>query len=276
MKLYFFIRKISLGSRGFDLRPIGEKGQNEIIYCLTGQGELYGKGEKPFPVTKGTILLNPVGKFHGQEEDFQLVHIIFSEELFMEEVSMGKQALFILERIKDYDRDPLYIYMSNIGTERMNSLVDSMLWEFKNRYRGYSWAIRLKLIELLITVIRDKRFKVPLEDIRPPQNTHIQEVVDFLNREYQNQITVEDILDFCPLSRSHFHALFKQETGQTLVDYLNTVRCREARNQLLLTDKKIIDIGTDCGFNNLSHFYHIFKKKMGHSPRQLRLLESKN
>jgi len=272
VKLYFFIRKITLQDRVIEVRSQSTPGVNEIFYCLQGSGEFIGSKDS-LAIGRGMILLNPQGKFRPRSPDFQLGNILFTEDLFTQEVSMERQVLIVLSRIKEYDRHPLYFLLSRIGAERMNLLFENMFWEFKNRYRGYSWAIRLKLIELLITVIRDKRFKIPLDVVKSPENSHIQEVVTFLNREFQNPVTVEDVLQFCPLSRSHFHSLFKQETGKTFVEYLHHIRCREARNQLIFTEKKIIDIAADCGFNNLSHFYHVFKGKTGYSPKQLRLLE---
>jgi AraC-like DNA-binding protein len=91
-----------------------------------------------------------------------------------------------------------------------------------------------------------------------------------------NPITIKDILEFCPLSRSHFHALFKEETGLTFIQYLNNIRCDKAAELLVTTRNTILDISLECGFNNLSHFCHTFKALKGVSPRDFRVSQAEN
>jgi AraC-like DNA-binding protein len=149
-----------------------------------------------------------------------------------------------------------------------------MLWEFRERRRGYSWALRLKLIELLITVMRDRNFPIPIRGLKPMPTTRMQDVILYLQREYVNQVTVDDVLEFVPFSRSHFHALFKEETGETFVSYLSSLRCARAAELLSTTDQPIVEIALESGFNNLSHFYHVFKRRYGVPPRRYRLASS--
>jgi len=104
---------------------------------------------------------------------------------------------------------------------------------------------------------------------------HIHDVCMYIEADYMNPITVHDVLEFCPLSRSHFHALFKQETGQTFIQYLNTVRCEKAAELLVTTRNSVLDISLECGFNNVSHFCHTFKELQGTSPRDFRAQKSK-
>jgi AraC-like DNA-binding protein len=146
-----------------------------------------------------------------------------------------------------------------------------MLWEFRERRRGYSWALRLKLIELLITVMRDRNFPIPIRGLTQLPTTRMQDVILYLQREFVNPVSVDDVLEFVPFSRSHFHALFKEETGETFVSYLSSLRCARAAELLCSTDRPIVDVAMDSGFNNLSHFYHVFKRHYGVTPRHYRL-----
>ncbi len=194
--------------------------------------------------------------------------IYFDEELFSSSVHMEKDALFVLGQIKLYLKFNNSVSLSKIGSERVGKLFESMEWEFKNRYHGYSWTIRLKLIELLVTLMRDREFIIPIrkEIAKPLSNSHIQDVLFFINTNYMNSITIETVLKFCPLSRSHFHSLFKQETGTTFIQYLNEVRCQNAKELLATTSDSILDISLHCGFNNLSHFGHTFNAVVGMAP----------
>ena len=85
-----------------------------------------------------------------------------------------------------------------------------------------------------------------------------------------NSITIDTVLKFCPLSRSHFHSLFRKETGTTFIQYLNEVRCQNAKELLATTSDTVLDISLQCGFNNLSHFGHTFHTVVGMAPGSYR------
>ncbi len=173
-------------------------------------------------IKPGDLYFYPAGQLHKDNLpaslSVKLYQIYFSEELFSASVNIEKEALFILGQIKIYVRKQNLVGLSRIGAERLTKLFESMLWEFNRRYRGYSWTIRLKLIELLITVVRDKQFPIPIrsEMGQPLSNSHIQDVLLYLEADYMNRITIEDILQFCPLSRSHFHSLFKKRNRKNI------------------------------------------------------------
>ena len=240
---------------------------HELIYCIDSKSERFRKGD---------LYFYPAGQKHSLEYEtdssVKLYQLYFSEELFSASVNIEKEALFILGQIKLYLKKGNLVRLSRIGSERISKLFESMRWEFNKRYRGYSWTIRLKLIELLVTVVRDRQFTIPIrgEMGKPLSNSHIQDVLLYLDADYMNRITVESILQFCPLSRSHFHSLFKQETGMTFIQYLNQIRCDRAGKLLITTDDTILDISLKTGFNNLSHFCHTFKEIKGTSPAKYR------
>ncbi len=271
MKLLFFIRTIDFSRRttGWEHVP-AERTTHELLFCRRGSGALVN-GDTTTRLEAGSLMFNPRGKLVSDEEPLSVVQVLFSEDLFSPSVHMDKEALYVLGLIKLHAPKQNSITLSRIGTERMNTLADAMLWEFQNRYRGYSWALRLKLVELLITVMRDKQFKIPIRGLKPLSSTRIQDAVSYLDTEYMNPISVEDVLNACGLSRSHFHALFKQETGKTFVQYLSELRCAKAAELLATTDQPIIDVALECGFRNLSHFYHVFKRETNTSPKQYRL-----
>lgn len=267
MKLLFFIRNITINEKNRTNITRHSHEYHELLYCLESTSE---------KIKEGDLLFYPAQQEHRIEYEkgkpFKLCQVYFSEELFSASVNIEKEALFILGQLKLYLRKGNQLRLSRIGSERLGKLFESMRWEFTNRYRGYSWTIRLKLIELLVTVIRDREFKLPIrgEMGKPLSNSHIQDVLLYLEADYMNTITVESILQFCPLSRSHFHALFRKETGKTFIDYLNELRCDKAGEMLVTTGDTVLDISLKAGFNNLSHFCHMFRKVKGMSPTDFR------
>jgi AraC-like DNA-binding protein len=71
-------------------------------------------------------------------------------------------------------------------------------------------------------------------------------------------------------SYQHMSRVFKEKTGMTPLRYLNIFRLERAATELSLTNKKIIDICYDIGFDSLSHFYRLFKEKYKKTPLMYR------
>jgi len=267
MKLLFFISKIELNENNKGDLHLHSHLEHEMSYCYEGESD---------DINSGDLLFYPAGQKHKLScvpgKVLKLRQIYFDEDLFSSSVHMEKEALFLLGQIKLYLKFNNSVSLSKIGSERVGKLFESMEWEFKNRYHGYSWTIRLKLIELLVTLMRDREFIIPIrkEIAKPLSNSHIQDVLFFINTNYMNSITIDTVLKFCPLSRSHFHSLFKQETGTTFIQYLNEIRCQKAGELLATTSDSVLDISLQCGFNNLSHFGHTFNAIVGMAPGSYR------
>jgi len=71
-------------------------------------------------------------------------------------------------------------------------------------------------------------------------------------------------------SVGHLNRVFKQYLHTTPTAYINQLRLGYANNLLLTTNLTILEISYEAGFDNLSHFYHLFKKLYGASPGQIR------
>ncbi|MBQ7128673.1 MAG: helix-turn-helix transcriptional regulator [Clostridia bacterium] len=83
-------------------------------------------------------------------------------------------------------------------------------------------------------------------------------------------LKTSEIINRSGKSREHLSRLFKAATGQTIGNYLNDLRIEHAAAMLTTTYLDIINIALESGFENLSTFYHLFKKKKGISPNQYR------
>lgn len=71
----------------------------------------------------------------------------------------------------------------------------------------------------------------------------------------------------CP---EHVARVMRKVLDTTPSDYLNTVRLTHAAFQLRMTSRSVTEIAMDAGYENLSYFFYVFKKKYGYSPRAYR------
>lgn len=99
---------------------------------------------------------------------------------------------------------------------------------------------------------------------------YIHEALVFIEHNFQNDITVEDIAATCGLNRSYFGKIFKDTIGKSPQEFLMSYRMSKAAELLKLTDLSISDIGNAVGYLNQLHFSRAFKNIYGISPREWR------
>ncbi len=102
------------------------------------------------------------------------------------------------------------------------------------------------------------------------QDFYIHEAISFVEQNFQNDISVEDIADNCGLNRSYFGRIFKKSVGRTPQEFLLNYRMTKASELLKLTKLSIGDISNAVGYDNPFHFTRAFKSVYGIPPREWR------
>ncbi|OPZ31155.1 MAG: HTH-type transcriptional activator Btr [Bacteroidetes bacterium ADurb.BinA174] len=95
-------------------------------------------------------------------------------------------------------------------------------------------------------------------------------IYEYINTHYKNLIRLEDLANLAGMTPVAFSRFFKLRSGKTVTDYIIDIRLGHATRLLLDTTHSISEICYDCGFNNLSNFNRIFKKKKDCSPKEFR------
>lgn len=99
---------------------------------------------------------------------------------------------------------------------------------------------------------------------------YIKEAITYIEQNFQNDISIEDIAVSCGLNRSYFGKIFREEMGKSPQEFLISYRMTKATELLKLTRLSIADIGNGVGYPNQLHFSRAFKNVYGISPRQWR------
>ncbi|MCI8749193.1 MAG: AraC family transcriptional regulator [Lachnospiraceae bacterium] len=99
---------------------------------------------------------------------------------------------------------------------------------------------------------------------------YIKEAISYIEQNFQNEITIENIAKFCGLNRSYFGKIFHENIGKTPQEFLISYRMTKAAELLKLTDLQVADIGNAVGYPNQLHFSRAFKNVYGKPPRQWR------
>ena len=96
------------------------------------------------------------------------------------------------------------------------------------------------------------------------------EAANYVHRHLSEPISTEAMAREFYLSRTHFSAKFRKETGMTLTDFILTEKTEEAKRLLRYSDKSAAAIAAYLGFSSHGHFSRVFKKYAGTTPGEYR------
>lgn len=96
----------------------------------------------------------------------------------------------------------------------------------------------------------------------------IRKAINFIDENYTQKITLDDVAAHVHLSKIYFHNLFLKSTGQTPHDYLLTKRINNVKLLLTATDKAFSEIAYDSGFSSQTYMTYVFKNKTSYTPMQ--------
>jgi len=103
------------------------------------------------------------------------------------------------------------------------------------------------------------------------KNAHIvKSIKNIIDTRYSNLVSVEEIADEVNLSPGYISTVFKNETGETIIRYMTSVRIYKAAELLKRTNMHIYEIAQSVGYNNVTHFASVFKNHTGLSPGEYR------
>jgi two-component system, response regulator YesN len=103
-------------------------------------------------------------------------------------------------------------------------------------------------------------------------NQHITRVIEILERDYSRDISLNTVAEQLSMNPAYISRLFKQNTGQTFVDYLKRIRIDKSRELLAQSELKINEIGKQVGYDNSYYFIKVFKETMGLTPGEYKKL----
>ncbi|MEA4994899.1 MAG: helix-turn-helix domain-containing protein, partial [Petrimonas sp.] len=101
-------------------------------------------------------------------------------------------------------------------------------------------------------------------------DNHIKTVIDYINENIRLDISIDELTAIVPLSRRNLEMKFKVATGTSVYQFILDKKVDLISTELLTTDKDLLDIAIEMGFNDVRNVYRIFKKKTGYTPVSFR------
>lgn len=215
----------------------------EIIVNTEGAGFMQ-IGEKNYVFAPGTVCCVPPGVSHYKRADG------------------GFRDMYVSVRSESLDGNKEY-FVEDDEEKSIESLVYMIIKTFHKKDNNHI-AIADALVESVCNMIIGKMTQAK------PKNREIELFIDQLILNYNDcGFTVSQAMSVTNYNKDHFRRLFKQYTGKTPVEYLTSLRIRNAKNMLATSDKKSVKmIAIESGFSDYLYFAKVFRKYVGMTPSE--------
>ncbi len=110
----------------------------------------------------------------------------------------------------------------------------------------------------------------------PSDSRRVSKIEDYIDKNYATDVRLSVLADLVGMTPTAFSRFFSQRTGKTISEYVIDIRLGHAARYLVDSTMSILEICYACGFNNVSNFNRLFKKKKGCTPKVFRENYKKN
>ena len=244
----------------------------EIIFLTYGTGYITVQGEK-FLCQKDDIILIPPEQVHSiarKDEDFMAYHNILFDFSFLEENPESFCSRAFFQNFSENSK------LKEIHVEKGSELNQKLLPLLKNLadiphdcYEENALLIKARLFE----VMHHLKNQVGAPNETPSsyeKRIRLKKVLSFIQENFSRNIAVEEAAKLTNLSPSRFMKMFKEQTGMAFIQYLNDYRLELSAEELLQSTKSVTQIAFENGFENLSYFISLFRRKFALSPSEYR------
>ncbi len=220
---------------------------------------------------KELVMVGP-NLYHGWEnyrnsglKPMHEITIQIPRELFTDDL-LGRNLLKPLnELFKNADRGILF-------SQQTIQLVEPKLKSLSQK-RGFDSFLVFQSLLYDLAISRDQQLLTNMSFQRQNDfynSERIEKIYNYVKENYQQKLKLEDAAKLVNMSVISFSRLIKQRTGKSYVDFVNEIRLGYATRWLIESNKSVSEICFDCGFNNISNFNRIFKKRQGCTPSEFR------
>lgn len=253
----------------------------ELVYVYDGELKQTING-KEVNINEGEICILNLNAEHSikpaGENDIAINIIMtgaFFDSIFMSFLSENDiMSRFIINAIYNKKEHNDYLIFTSSCNEFIQIIIKRLLCEYFDRGVGFDAALHGYMLLLFTELLRVYNAGMGPSRIQDMNKTIINELKNYLykNYKYADLKTTSEFFHFNP---DYLSKIIKNYTGQSFTGFLQQIRMKESCNLLRNSDLSIEEIMEMVGYNNLSHFYKLFKKSFNVTPLEYRILKYK-
>lgn len=230
----------------------------EVILVLEGSGHMQ-YGADTLPIREGDIvIINPNVLHRCHKSDGMIYHCIIIDEAFCEENGILTDQLLFTR----YFRDPrTEAFCRDIAENYHSYRADpTPLQGAKARN-----AVLSLLIDLCENHYADAKSIGMKEKGQSHSEMYVKMTASYLEAHCNDPVSLDHLAQLCGISKCHLSREFKRYTGQTILTYVNLIRCMHAQ-QRIASGMSVTEAALESGFESVSYFSRTYKKLMGTVP----------
>ena len=193
------------------------------------------------------------------------ITVQFHKDLFDEKMLRRNQLHFIREM---FERSKCGILFSRETAQALSSRLKAL-----QTRQGFDSVMELMSILHDLSVSRNARLisDAAFAQLQPSHNSRrVERVIEYINQNFDKSVQLSDAAKLANMTKVSFSRFFKAQTGMNFIDSLLEIRLGHASRLLIDTNRSIAEVAYHCGFNNISNFNRLFKKKKGCTPKEFR------
>ena len=163
---------------------------------------------------------------------------------------------------------PTVIRREHPAYEQLLRIIREMNRIWDARETGWELMIKANLLMALAVLMPHCSKDTAELALRTEHAEKIKTALEFMDKNYGEEIAIADVAAACYFSQYHFMRFFKKYMGMSCGEYLKNLRLEKAAQAFARGNTVILDVAMDAGFRNLSYFYREFQKKYGYTPKQ--------
>lgn len=235
----------------------------EMFYVLRGNLDIK-IDDKMYKMQSGDIVLINANKRHTVIGNEELLGARFEIDFHLLAEYMGSmQLLFWCNTVAD----------RNHAYSNLRRLLDRILTRYFEK--DDKSALYLNALYFETLYVLTSNFLVKADDVRlnledSQDRMRIRQIQNYVQANYQSQISLNDLADRLYLSNAYLSKYIKKNLGMTFMEYLNNVRLFHAVDELMYSDKNLTHIAYDNGFPTSASFTKAFREIYNESPSEYR------
>lgn len=239
---------------------------HKLCAIVQGNGFLE-TGTATIPIGANQVLYLPAHKAHRFRDKpgdpLTLVMVCFYDRTFS-----GNAAAFEVFSLfcQNFPAVSAFDLKNNYSRVRIKNSFRVMLVEQQQRREGSAAALWCQLVQLLLFLVRINKEQQKLFTA-DPRTIAFAGSIHFIDNNFYRPIKVDELATMANLSYRRYTDQFKLSTGKTVTQYLSGIRIEYAKHIMLETED-IMYAALESGFEDLAHFYRVFKKNTGFTPKR--------
>ncbi|MNI11218.1 HTH-type transcriptional activator Btr [compost metagenome] len=251
----------------------------ELVFVVSGSAVHHMSGHR-YQLKAGDVFVLEPNVYHSYRGDSTteavVYNVLFDPGLLRKELdALMQMSSFIhfFYFLPFMRRSASFIQYQPLQPDEKATIeahLETIWGEYMGKREGYQLLIKTRWIECLVWLSRYMKADMHAEETSVSDREWIDSVRHFIEQHYQQNLTLTQISRISGMSVSAFTAKFKSATGSSLLDYKHEIQIRNACELLSDTNHKVLDVGHEVGFNDISFFNKIFRKHRGLTPREYR------